>query len=398
MIMSLKVALLNDTFPPAIDGVSNAVVNYASVIHKKYGDPTVIAPKYPNVTDRYPFEVFRYPSLNLTRQMPYRVGNVFAPSILTELTNKNFDIIHNHCPFASGVVAATLSQYPVRRKTPLVFTYHTKFDIDIDRYVKNSQFNKIARKFVLSNINASDEVWLVSRGAEKSLRSLKYNGEVRVMPNGTDMPLGKADQSYIEEIRRMYRLDESVPIFLYLGRMMWYKNIKIMLDMCRKLKSDGTPFVCVFVGDGPDRLSIEHYAKEIDINDRCLFTGAVYDRERVRAFFSIASLFLFPSTYDTSGLVVKEAAASYCPSLLIKDSCASYGVEDGFTGILADEDADSCAKAVSAVLQQPDKLREIGINASKHIYRTWEQTVDESVKRYEHIIENFNKKNRKKHR
>ncbi len=394
--MSLKVALLNDTFPPAIDGVSNAVINYANIIHKKYGNPTVIAPKYPNITDRYPFEVFRYPSLNLTRTMPYRVGNVLAPSLFAELTTTNFDIIHNHCPFASGVIANAMSKYPVKRQTPLVFTYHTKFDIDIDRYVKNSQFNKIARNFVLKNINAADEVWLVSSGAEKSLRTLKYNGEVRVMPNGTDMPLGKADNEQIAEIRRMYRLDDSVPILLYIGRMMWYKNIKIMLDMCKKLKNDGLPFVCIFVGDGPDRVSIEHYAKEIDVKDRCIFTGAIYERERVRAFFSIASLFLFPSTYDTSGLVVKEAAASYCPSLLIKDSCAADGVVDGFSGILANEDADSCAKAATDILCQPDKLKEIGINASKHIYRTWEQTVDESVKRYEYIIENFNYKNRKR--
>ncbi|MBP3692259.1 MAG: glycosyltransferase, partial [Clostridia bacterium] len=397
-IMNLKVALLNDTFPPVIDGVSNAVINYANIIHKKHGQPTVIAPKYPNVTDRYPFEVIRYPSLNLTRTMPYRVGNVLAPSLLAELTKNEFDIIHNHCPFASGVVAANMSKYPLRRKTPLVFTYHTKFDIDIDRYIKNSQFNKIARRFVLSNINASDEVWTVSKGAKQSLRTLKYNGDIIVMPNGTDMPLGKADPEHINEIRRMYKLDESVPIFLYLGRMMWYKNIKIMLDMCKLLKEDGQPFKCIFVGDGPDKSSIVHYAKEIGLLERCIFTGAVYDREKVRAFFSIASLFLFPSTYDTSGLVVKEAAASYCPSLLVRNSCASDGVVDGFSGLLADENAESCAKAVAALLRQPDKLREMGINASKHIYRTWEQTVDESVKRYEYIIENFNRKNRKKSR
>ena len=32
-VSDLKVCLLNDSFPPVIDGVSNAVVNYASRLH-----------------------------------------------------------------------------------------------------------------------------------------------------------------------------------------------------------------------------------------------------------------------------------------------------------------------------------------------------------------------------
>ena len=33
----MKVCLSNDSFPPLIDGVANTVVNYATVIQKKYG-------------------------------------------------------------------------------------------------------------------------------------------------------------------------------------------------------------------------------------------------------------------------------------------------------------------------------------------------------------------------
>ena len=393
--MGLKVALTNDSFPPALDGVSNAVLNYASIIKQKYGEPVVITPKYLNVTDDYPFEVFRYSSLNIVKNIPYRIGNPLSPGLLTELTKMKFDIIHNHCPFASGVLAHELSKYPVKRKTPLVFTYHTKFDIDLDRFVQNQHINKIARRFTLNNIRAADEVWLVSHGAEQSLRNLGYNGAVRVMPNGTDFPLGRANADVIAEIRRMYKLSPNIPILLFVGRMMWYKNIKLILDVYKKLIDAGIKFTGIFVGDGPDRSAIEHYAKTINVKENCIFTGAEYDRDRMRGFFSCASLFMFPSTFDTSGLVVKEAAACYCPSLLIKGSCASDGVIDGFTGLIAEENAESCAASVIALLRQPEKLAEIGINAGKNIYSTWEDTVDASYKRYEEIIESFNKKSRK---
>lgn len=70
----MKVCLFNDSFPPLIDGVVNTVVNYAMVIQKKYGDVLVATPKYPGVTDNYPFEVLRYPSINTVRMVGYRTA------------------------------------------------------------------------------------------------------------------------------------------------------------------------------------------------------------------------------------------------------------------------------------------------------------------------------------
>lgn len=72
------------------------------------------------------------------------------------------------------------------------------------------------------------------------------------------------------------------------------------------------------MGDGNDKSDIERYIKEINMDDCAFCLGAIYDRKLVRTFFSRADLFLFPSVYDTSGLVVKEAAACACPSLLIE--------------------------------------------------------------------------------
>ena len=40
----LNICLMNDSFPPIIDGVSNAVINYADVINKSLGQATVVTP------------------------------------------------------------------------------------------------------------------------------------------------------------------------------------------------------------------------------------------------------------------------------------------------------------------------------------------------------------------
>ena len=147
-----------------------------------------------------------------------------------------------------------------------------------------------------------------------------------------------------------------------------------------------------FVGDGPDRPSIEAYAKSVGIYENCIFTGAVYDREKVKTYFSRADLFLFPSTYDTSGLVVKEAAACGCASALIEGCCAAEDVFDGVSGILASEEtAESFAKAIIDAIRIPGLLTRLGNCAQDTVYLSWFDSVRMAAKRYEYIIEKYKK-------
>ena len=69
----------------------------------------------------------------------------------------------------------------------------------------------------------------------------------------------------------------------------------------------------------------------------------MHDREIVRAWYTRADLLLFPSTFDTNGLVVREAAACGLGSLLVRGSCAAEGITDGRNGILIEENAASLA-------------------------------------------------------
>ena len=64
---NLRVGEFNDSFPPTIDGVAQAVKNYASVMHKNHCHVTVVTPRYRDVVDNYPFEVFRYQSVPLDK-------------------------------------------------------------------------------------------------------------------------------------------------------------------------------------------------------------------------------------------------------------------------------------------------------------------------------------------
>ena len=174
-----SICLINDSFPPVIDGVANAVTNYASVIQRDYGDATVVTPYYPDADDSvYPFPVLRYPSIDMTKLVGYRAGFPLSAELMEQVEGRHIDLIHSHCPVTSMVLARMLRQ---RLNVPLVFTYHTKFDIDIANAIHSKLLQEASIKILVENISASDEVWAVSRGAGENLRSIGYTGDYVVL-------------------------------------------------------------------------------------------------------------------------------------------------------------------------------------------------------------------------
>ena len=110
MSEKLSVCLLNDSFPPLIDGVANTVMNYAKVITENYGKATVAVPFYPKADDSgFSFKVVRYPSINTERLIDYRAGYPFSYETLEKIKEENINIIHTHCPFASTFLASSLT-------------------------------------------------------------------------------------------------------------------------------------------------------------------------------------------------------------------------------------------------------------------------------------------------
>ena len=382
-----SICLINDSFPPVTDGVANAVVNYAKILTENGKQATVVTPAYPGADDsQFAFPIVRYPSVDLTKLVGYHAGLPFSSQTLETLAEKNFDLIHCHCPVTSAMLARALRD---RIHVPLVFTYHTKFDIDIANAIKGKLLQEEAKKVLVDNITACDEVWTVSHGAGENLKSLGYQGDYLVMPNGVDFLKGRVDESLVREVTKDFDLPENIPMFLFVGRMMWYKGLKIILDALAMLKTQGRPFRMVFVGNGGDREEVIAYSEKLGLSDCVFFTAPAYDRNVIRAWYCRADLFLFPSTFDTNGLVVREAAACGLGSVLVRGSCAAEDIRDGESGFLIEENAASMAKMLTALSRNPEAMRRVGKTAQDEIYISWKDAVTHAQARYEVVLENF---------
>ena len=118
-----SISLLNDSFPPLIDGVANTVVNYA------------------------------HPSVDTRRLFGYLAGYPFSPETLRQLKEQKVDLLHSHCPVMSTILARSIRDVV---DAPLVFTYHTKFDVDVAKLIRGRLLQESALYVLASNISACD--------------------------------------------------------------------------------------------------------------------------------------------------------------------------------------------------------------------------------------------------
>ena len=95
---------------------------------------------------------------------------------------------------------------------------------------------------------------------------------------------------------------------------------------------------------------------------------------------------LFPSLYDTSSLVPREAAACGCPTVFVRGSSTSQGVTDE-NGFLIQNNAASLAEAIRFIIHNPDKARAAGEAARSTLYRSWENAIDVAYQRYLYLID-----------
>lgn len=384
----IKILEVLDSYFPCIDGAINAVHNYAKNLNELERCDLAVpsASKKLKYEDKQSYNVIRCKSISAPENYRLACPNsdrAFRKKIVSE----NYDIIHAQSPFSLGRFAVKTAR---KKGIPVVVTLHTKYYDDFLRSTKSKLLAKIALSYTMWVFRKADYVWTVSKGAAEVLKKYGYKGKIDVVKNGTDFMYPEHTHKYIELVDDKHNLKGQKNVFLFIGRMAMYKNLKLLCDGLKKLKENGTDFKMIFVGGGFDYDKIVNYTKKIGVNDNCIFTGEVRDREIVRAYLLRCDALLFPSTFDTSGLVGVEAATHKKPTVFIKGSNAADGVVDNRNGFLCEENSQSFGnKLIEITDKGQEYIKEVGQTAYLELSRSWKDVAKEVRQKYREIIEDY---------
>lgn len=375
------IGLFNETFPPVYDGVAMTVVNYAHWLKERGLDPCVVTLSDPDAQDNVPYPVYRFASLPIPGRKPYRYG---IPSwdrkFMKMIHEKQFELIHMHTPFSSGEVAIKVAK---AQNIPLVATFHSKYRDDFSRQIPIKAIVDNIIKGAVDKLNQADEVWIPQSSVEPTLREYGYKGHIEVVENGIDY-VAEDKSLYRDAMREKLGVAKNEMMMLYVGQHIWTKNIGMILDSLGLIKD--MPFKLVTVGTGVAVDGIRKKARQLGFADKLKMVGVVSDRDELKRIYAASDLFLFPSLYDTFGLVVREAAAMHTPSVLLENSSAAQQVSHGINGFLSANDNQSFANTIRYLIENPDVAQRVGDTASRTLVRSWESVVDEVILRYKDLI------------
>ncbi len=382
--MNVDTGQFNESYLPILDGVSITVKNYAYWLNERYGKSIVVTPSFPNYIDNEPFDVIRYKSMAIPNRAPYRIGVPrLDANLKQDLNQHHLDIVHAHSPFSSGKIALKLAK---ERNIPIVATFHSKFYIDFKETLKFDILAKHFVKKIVSFYNQVDHLYTVNNSTIETLRNYGYKGKVEVIENGTDFYFDeeniKKDKEYIDHL---YDISPDTNVLLFVGQHVWHKNTKLIIEALANLRRFKQNFKMIFIGDGYARDDMIKLIEEYKLNKYVVFVGEINDRDQLKKYYTRANLFLFPSTYDTSGLVVREAASFRCPSLVLKETNVSEVIKDNYNGYLSDSNSLSYAQRIISALNDRNKEK-VGITAQQTIAINYEKIIDEVYERYCEII------------
>jgi glycosyltransferase involved in cell wall biosynthesis len=154
---------------------------------------------------------------------------------------------------------------------------------------------------------------------------------------------------------------------LCVGRLVPAKGQHILVEACKELRDRGVSFHLTFVGDGPDRGSLETRTRELGLADSITFAGAV-GQDEVHAYYDRADVFVLASFAEGLPVVLMEAMAKEIPCVTTRITAIPELVVDGLNGLLvAPSDVTGLADAVEQLLRDPGLRRRFGKAARRKV-------------------------------
>lgn len=355
----MRVALYTETFLPKIDGIVRVVCLTLEHLQRRGIQAVVVAPEQ-GMREYAGAPVIGVPCV---RNPVYPEGRIGLPSWQVYRKVKAFapDLIHSFHPVNIGMMGVVHGHWLHK---PILSSFH----LDIAHMAAHyglPLLGKALRLLVTYGFNQSDYSLAPSRLIQAKMRA---EGVKRVgwWQRGVD-----AEQFHPrfrrEEVRAA--LSDGHPedvLLLYVGRLAPEKNLEQLRAVLERVPHTRL----AFVGGGPQREALAAHFAGLPVH----FAGYRTGRGLAEAYAS-ADLFVFPSAFESFGLVILEAMASGLPVISTRVGGATDMIAEGVNGFTVEVgDVEGMVEAVRYFACQPERLQ-----AAKRAARARAERLDWSV-------------------
>ncbi len=325
----MKILLTTECYAPVINGVVTSVMTLEKEL-RELGHEVKILTLSTTKRSYKEGHVTYICSLGAGKLYP---GARFAwrtnTEYLDELVDWQPDIIHSHCEFSTFLMARQMAR---KLRIPIVHTYHTVYEDYTHYFSPNKKWGRamvaIFTRKVLKNTHC---VISPTNKVRSILLEYGVTRPIQVVPTG--IHLARITRPINDQEKQTLRMRIGIPnhhkVLLAVGRLAKEKNLEEILFYLSKTEQKDVTLL--IVGDGPNRESLEQYAKTLGIRNHVIFVGMISPTE-ISAYYQLGDVFVSASNSETQGLTYVESLANGVPALCRKDSCLDDVITDGVNG------------------------------------------------------------------
>jgi phosphatidylinositol alpha 1,6-mannosyltransferase len=366
---SLRIALVAETFSPAVNGVVNSVLRVADQLTARGHRPVVIAPSGERFRTAcgVAVDVVQVPAMTVPG---YRHLAVARPGVdlLPVLADIAPDVVHVASP-------AVLGRAAIHAAGELDLPSLAVFQTDLAAFVRRYHVG-VSSRAVWSRLrrihNAADLTLVPSSATAYQLRRQGI-GPLAIWTRGVDGV--RFDPAHRDDLWRA-RLAGDRLLVGFVGRLAHEKRVELLAPVSR------LPGVqLVVVGDGPRRRALGRAMPT------AAFTGQLVGEELGRAMASL-DLLVHPGADETFCQVVQEALCSGVPVVATAAGGPLDLVRHGDNGLLwAGDDPDVLASQVAALRDDRAELARLRAKARPSVaWRSWAKVTDDLLGHYDRVI------------
>ena len=371
--MSVRVAIVTESFPPDVNGVAHCVLRVAEHLVRRGHQALVVAPapgrSAPGGDGSFPCPVVRLPSLPMPGYPGFRIG-VPTRHLHAALAGHRAELVHLASPFVLGSPAVAAAR---RDCLPAVAVYQT----DVPAYARVYGAGKLgeaaAWRWLRRIHNASDRTLAPSVASAANLRA---HGVQRVWLWGRGVDTGRFDPARRSPLLRHELAPGGEVLAGYVGRLAPEKRMDLLWQVA------ATPGVrLIIVGGGPAGPALRRALPQ------AVFLGPRHGTELATIYASL-DVFVHGGACETFGQTLQEAAASGLPVVAPAVGGPLDLVDDGRTGYLVTPgDAGALAGAVARLAGDPQLRAAMGRAARERtISRSWAALGDQLIAHYSAVL------------
>lgn len=384
-----------DSFFPVIDGVVSVVDNYATLMQKYY-NIVVCAPKHKNEEYKMDKYFVLYTDSVFIKKQGYDLGFPQMDAVFQKyLSLLKIDLIHIQSPFNMGTFGLSLAK---KRKVPCLVTFHSQFKQNFYNAVKNEVIASWLTKILMGVYEKADTAITMNDFARKVMREYGLKKHVEIIPNATDLKPKEFDEKYEREVLQKHKINKDKFNMIFIGRFVEVKNVYFILDIIKDLYKINKEFNFIFLGYGPEQNHMQKIVRENGLENIVKFTGKVDSSDEKAVIIKNSNLLVFPSTYDTDGIVKIECAAYDVPTICIENTGVASSMTDNQNAFIEKYDKSAFVKRIDFLIKNVDFVQKIGKNAKEELYLTWEDVCKKLYLMYEDKLKAYQFKNAKKNK